>query len=290
MLKFFAALPPCLVGMEACGGAHHWARELQGLGHDVRLVAPQFVKPYVKGSKNDANDAEAICEAVSRPHVRFVAVKTVVQQDLQAVHRIRSELVKQRTAKANQIRGLLAEYGVVVGRRVETLRRALPEILEDAGNGLSGGFRGLLEELRQDLVYLDKRVAIMDKRLSTLANTDETAKRLQAIPGIGPVTATALVSVGDGKGFRRGRDGGMAGLGAQAAQQRGQGQAVGAEQARRRLLAHLADPRCPVCAQGGGQQGRPEEPVAAGAVCQAEQEHRRRRPRQQECAGGLGVA
>jgi transposase len=207
LLKFFATLPPCLLGMEACGGSHHWSRELQKLGHEVRLIAPQFVKPYVKGNKNDANDAEAICEAVGRPSMRFVAVKTIAQQDMQAVHRVRTELVKQRTAKVNQIRGLLAEYGVVVGRRVESLRCALPELLEDAGNGLSFDFRALLEELRQDLVYLDKRVTAMDKRLHSLANTDETAKRLQAIPGIGPITATALVcAVGDGKGFRRGRD------------------------------------------------------------------------------------
>jgi transposase len=207
LLTFFATLPPCLVGMEACGGSHHWARELQKLGHEVRLMAPQFVKPYVKGNKNDSNDAEAICEAVGRPNMRFVSVKTIGQQDLQAVHRIRSELVKQRTAKANQARGLLAEYGVVFGKRVATLRRALPELLEDASNGLSLDFRELLEELRQDLVCLDKRVIEMDKKLSTLANTGETAKRLQAIPGIGPITATALVcAVGDGKVFKRGRD------------------------------------------------------------------------------------
>ncbi|MDE1863716.1 MAG: IS110 family transposase [Thaumarchaeota archaeon] len=127
LLSFFATLPPCLIGMEACGGAHYWARELQKLGHTVKLMAPQFVKPYVKSNKNDANDAEAICEAVGRPKMRFVSVKTIAQQDLQAIHRIRSELVQQRTAKANQIRGLLAEYGIVVGRQVATLRRALPE-------------------------------------------------------------------------------------------------------------------------------------------------------------------
>jgi len=170
-----------LVGMEACGGSHHWARELQELGHDVKLVAPQFVKPYVKGNKNDANDAEAICEAIGRPTMRFVAVKTVAQQDLQAAHRIRSELVRQRTAKANQVRGLLAEYGIVVGRRVEALR--------------------------QGLTYLDKRAAAMDKQLHTPANDDPAAKRLQGIPGIGPITATALAcAVGDGKRFKRGRD------------------------------------------------------------------------------------
>lgn len=205
--EFFHRPAPCLVGVEACGGAHHWARELHKLGHTVKLIAPQFVKPYVKGNKNDANDAEAICEAAGRPNMRFVAAKTVAQQDLQAVHRIRSELVRQRTAKVNQVRGLLAEYGVVVGRRVETLRRALPGLLGDAGNGLSVDFRVLLEAMGQDLIYLDKRVAAMDKQLHALANSDLAAKRLQAIPGIGPVTATALVcAVGDGKLFKRGRD------------------------------------------------------------------------------------
>ena len=118
LLSYFATLPPCLIGMEACGGAHHWARELQKLGHTVKLIATQFVKPYVKSNKNDANDAEAICAAVGRPTMRFVSVKTIAQQDLQAIHRIRSELVRQRTAKVNQIRGFLAEYGLVVDRQV----------------------------------------------------------------------------------------------------------------------------------------------------------------------------
>ena len=115
MLSFFRTIDPCLIGMEACSGAHYWARELQKLGHTVKLMAPQFVKPYVKANKNDAKDAEAICEAVSRPTMRFVTIKTIAQQDLQASHRIRKELVGQRTAKVNQIRGLLAEYGIVVG-------------------------------------------------------------------------------------------------------------------------------------------------------------------------------
>lgn len=193
--------------MEACGGAHHWARELQKLGHTVKLIAPQFVKPYVKSNKNDANDAEAICEAVGRPTMRFVSVKTIAQQDLQAIHRIRSELVRQRTAKVNQIRGFLAEYGLVVGRQVATLRRALPELLEDAENGLSFDFRALLEDLRQDLIRLDERVAEMDKKVHTLADSMPAAKLLQSIPGIGPISATAIVcAVGDGKQFKRGRD------------------------------------------------------------------------------------
>jgi transposase len=207
LLDFFKKLPPCLIGMEACGGAHYWARELQKLGHTVKLMAPQFVKPYVKSNKNDANDAEAICEAVARPNMRFVAIKTIVQQDIQAMHRIRSELVQQRTAKVNQIRGLLAEYGIVVERRVEVLRHALPQLLEDAENGLTADFRVLLDGLKQDLVTLDERVDDLDKKIKTLANNNPDAKRLQQIPGIGPMIATALIcAIGDGKQFKRGRD------------------------------------------------------------------------------------
>jgi transposase len=207
MLSFFRQLEPCLVAMEACGSSHYWARELRALGHEVRLIAPQFVKPYVKSQKNDANDAEAICEAVGRPNMRFVAIKTVAQQDMLAVHRIRSELVRQRTAKANQIRGLLAEYGVIVPVGINALRRALPEIQEDAENGLSGLFRRLLDSLQADLVELDRRVDQLDGEIQVAAKEDETACRLQSIPGIGPITATALAaSVGDGRQFRHGRD------------------------------------------------------------------------------------
>jgi transposase len=207
LLDHFKKLPPCLIGMEACGGAHYWARELQKLGHTVKLMAPQFVKPYVKSNKNDANDAEAICEAVARPNMRFVAIKTIAQQDIQAIHRIRSELVQQRTAKVNQIRGLLAEYGIVVGRRVDVLRNALPQLLEDAENGLTADFRVLLDGLKQDLVTLDERVDDLDKKIKALANSNPAAKRLQQIPGIGPIIATALIcAIGDGKQFKRGRD------------------------------------------------------------------------------------
>jgi transposase len=207
MLDFFKKLPPCLIGMEACGSAHYWGRELQKQGHTVKLMAPQFVKPYVKSNKNDANDAEAICEAVARPSMRFVAIKTIAQQDIQAIHRIRSELVQQRTAKGNQIRGLLAEYGLVVGRRVDVLRTALPLLLEDAENGLTIDFRALLEGLRQDLIKLGERVDEMDKKIKLLASNNTEAKRLLQIPGIGPITATALVcAIGDGKQFKRGRD------------------------------------------------------------------------------------
>src|SRR5471030_1725641 len=143
--------PGCEIGMESCGGAHHWARQLQAKGFKVKLISPQFVKPYVKSNKNDANDAEAICEAMSRPSMRFVTVKTVEQQDIQAVHRIRSGLIEQRTAKGNQIRGLMAEYGLIAPKELSHLRVALPLWLDDAQNGLTERFRRLLNGLWGDL-------------------------------------------------------------------------------------------------------------------------------------------
>ena len=199
--------PGCEIGMEACAGAHHWARQLQAKGFTVKLIAPQFVKPYVKSNKNDANDAEAICEAMSRPHMRFVAVKTVEQQDIQAVHRIRSGLLSQRTAKANQIRGLVGEYGIVAPRGLHQLRRAVPWWLEDAENGLSELFRSLLAELHRDLRYLDERVAALDTLIARSVEEDPLARRLLAVRGIGPLTASALAgALGDGSGFRKGRE------------------------------------------------------------------------------------
>lgn len=198
--------PGCEIGMESCGGAHHWARKLQEKGFRVRLIAPQFVQPYVKSNKNDANDAEAICEAMGRPGMRFVAVKTVEQQDLQAVHRIRSELNKQRTAKANQVRGLVAEYGLVAPKEIVHLRRALPLWLEDAENGLSERFRRLLNGLWGDLKVLDDRMAELDCEIAQIAQSDPVAKRLQQLRGVGPIIATALVAaVGNGEQFANGR-------------------------------------------------------------------------------------
>lgn len=207
MVEFFQKLQPCLIGMEACASAHHWARALAAMGHTVKLIAPQFVKAYLKGNKNDANDAEAICEAVGRPTMRFVPIKTVEQQNIQALHRIRSELVHQRTAKVNQIRGLLGEYGLTVSQGVSNLRRALPDMLEDAENGLMMDFRVLLMGLREDLVYLDERIKAQDQAITQLAHAHADARRLMQLRGIGPITATALVaSLGSGKQFKRGRD------------------------------------------------------------------------------------
>jgi transposase len=144
ILPFFANLPPCLIGMEACGSAHYWARKLNELGHTVKLMAPQFVKPYVKTNKNDAADAEAICEAVRRPSMRFVPVKTGEQQAVLSLHRAREGFVKARTAQANQIRGLLAEYGIVIPVGIDNIVKRLPDILENGENNLPGVFRQLL--------------------------------------------------------------------------------------------------------------------------------------------------
>lgn len=207
MLDYFGKLPPCLIGMEACSSAHYWARELSKLGHDVRLMAPQFVKPYVKSGKNDANDAEAICEAVGRPNMRFVGIKTVDQQVIQAEHRIRARLVKSRTALSNEIRGFLAEFGIVVAVSIGKLRKALPELLEDGENGLPGDFRVLLARLGEELRTLDDSIAAYDARIARTAREDERIKRLLEVEGIGPIVAGALVAaVGDGTQFNKGRD------------------------------------------------------------------------------------
>ena len=206
MLDWFGKQEPCLIGMEACGSAHHWARELSKLGHEVRLMAPQYVKPYVRGGKNDANDAEAICEAVGRPAMRLVAVKSVEQQSLQAEHRIRARLVRGRTALSNEIRGLLAEFGIVLPPSLGQLRRALPDIVEDGENGLCGEFRVLLSELAQELRDLDERLKLYEARLHRRAREDERIQRLLAVEGIGPVVASALVAcVGEARQFANGR-------------------------------------------------------------------------------------
>lgn len=198
--------PGCEVGMESCSGAHHWARMLQAQGFRVKLIAPQFVKPYIKSNKNDVNDAEAICEAMSRPSMRFVAVKTVEQQDIQAAHRIRTGLVEQRTAKANQIRGLVAEYGLVAPQQLHHLQRAIPAWLEDAENPLTMRFRRLLRGLWDDLVALNDRIDELEREIREIAKTDEAAQRLQQLRGVGPMIATALVaSVGDARQFANGR-------------------------------------------------------------------------------------
>ena len=200
-----ANIPSCLIGMEACASAHYWAREFERLGHKVRLIAPQFVKPYVKSNKNDAHDAEAICEAVGRPHMRFVSVKTVAQQDIQAVHRIRERLVKTRTALVNQIRGLLAEYGVVIPLKNNAVSLALPRILEDAENGLTTVGRELFADLYEQLQGLGQSVKKYDVQIERLFKSNPICQRLAEVEGVGPVTATALLAAGDANAFKNGR-------------------------------------------------------------------------------------
>lgn len=195
LMAYMQGLEPYLVGMEACAGAHHWARCFQAMGHVVVLIAPQHVKPYVLGQKNDANDAAGICEAITRPHIPHVAIKTQAQQDIQALHRIRSDVMKTRTAKVNQVRGLLAEHGMVIAKSIHPCRRALPLILEDADNGLSFDFRALLSGLYEDMVALDHRIAQLDTAVHDSVRQHDVARRLCQLPGIGPISASALLTV-----------------------------------------------------------------------------------------------
>jgi transposase len=206
VLRAFANLPPCLIGMEACGSAHHWARKLSGIGHTVKLIAPQFVKPYVKSNKNDARDAEAICEAVSRPNMRFVPMKTVEQQATLALHRARQGFVSARTAQSNQLRGLLSEFGIVMPKGISNLKRQMPEILEDGENGLAHASRALFARLYAHFRELDRQVAELERQIKLCHRENPASRRLEAIPGIGPLSASALAAtIGDAKAFRNGR-------------------------------------------------------------------------------------
>jgi transposase len=206
VIRFFTQLPPCLIGMEACGGAHFWARKLGSLGHTVRLIAPQFVKPFVKTNKNDAADAEAICDAVGRPNMRFVPIKNTEQQALLGLHRARQGFVVGRTAQVNQIRGLLTEFGLVMPAGIRSIEAKLPEMIEDADNGLSGASRALFARLFEHFRALDRQVEELEREINAWHREDAASQRLQAVPGIGPLTASALVaSVGDAKVFHNGR-------------------------------------------------------------------------------------
>ena len=205
LLAFFANLLPCLIDLKACGGAHRWAQELLKLGHEARLISPLFVKPYVKGNKNDANDAEAICEAVERSNMRFVPIKSLEQQDIQMLHRVRSGLVKERTAQANRW-GLLSEYGIVSGQSLAQLRKRLPERVEDAENGLPTAARQIFADLHQQLIERYRQVSAYGEKIRVLHQSSAVSKTLGTVPGIGPMTATALLaSLGEGKAFDKAR-------------------------------------------------------------------------------------
>ncbi|QIR13405.1 IS110 family transposase [Shewanella aestuarii] len=195
------------VAMEACGSSHYWGRELQKRGYKVKIIHAQFVKPYVKSNKNDAIDAEAICEAMSRPNMRFVCVKSNRQQDIQSMHRIRDKLMVQKSSKANQIRGLVSEYGLVAPVGINKLREAIPLWLEDVENGLSALFRSLLLDLFDDLRRLQERVDKLDNLIQQEVKNDPVARSLLELRGVGVLCASALsCAIGDAKGYRKGRD------------------------------------------------------------------------------------
>lgn len=207
LIEFIAQLPSCVIGIEACGGANYWRRVFERLGHTVHIIAPQFVKPFVKSNKNDAADAEAICEAVQRPSMRFVPGKSIQQQDIQSIHRIRSQAVARRTAQSNQIRGLLMEYGIIIPKGISYIRQQIPSILEDAENELTFLFRELLIDLYDEMVHLDQRIKTLETKLEALCAHNEDCQRLLTIPGVGLLSATALVAaIGDITVFKSGRE------------------------------------------------------------------------------------
>lgn len=207
LLDTMAKLPPSLIGMEACSGAHYWAREFKKLGHTVRIMASKYVAPYRTGAKNDLNDAQAICEAVTRPNTRFVPIKSAEQQAILAAHRIRQGWVKERTAQINQIRGLLSEFGIIVAQSRWSLQRELPRILEDAENELPVIARALLADCYDHLRCLNQRIEESERCFDIVAEHSATVRQIMTIPGVGVQTATAIVaSVGKAQSFGKARD------------------------------------------------------------------------------------
>ncbi len=203
----FANMPSCLIGMEACVGAHHLSRQLRALGHDARLMPAKYVRPYSKGQKNDFRDAEAIAEAVQRPTMKFVATKTAEQLDLQALHRVRERLVSQRTGIINQIRAFLLERGIAVRQGYRFLRTELPGILAAPSDVLSPRMARIIEDLAADWRRLDERIERLSIDIELLAHNDAGCERLMSVPGIGPVISSAMVAaIGTGEAFSRGRD------------------------------------------------------------------------------------
>lgn len=206
LIEFMANFPPSIVGIEACGGAHYWARYFKQHGHEVRMMSPQFVKPYVKSNKNDRNDSEAIAEACTRPHMRFVPIKTIAQQDVLAIHRAREHVVKNRTAQANQIRGLLSEYGVLIPQGFSKIRRLL-EIIEINKNRLSEMIINLMSQLYEQFQRYDAQIKQYDRQIIELAKQNTVCQEVQKIAGIGPITASAMIAtIGDAKAFKNGRE------------------------------------------------------------------------------------
>jgi len=207
VLEFLHQLEPCMVAMEACGGSNHWARAIKQLGHEVRLLSPARVAPYRHGSKHDRNDADAICEAARRPEMRYVAVKSVAQQDQLALHRVRTQLLKQRIAQSNEMRALLYERGITARLGAAGLRQALAQALEDDNPEVSGVMRQTLIEMSGWLRELEQRLAELTARIKQAVKQDERCVRLMEVPGVGPLSASALVAtVGNAREFRSGRE------------------------------------------------------------------------------------
>jgi transposase len=206
LLSVLAGIEPCIIAIEACTGAFCWARKFEELGHKVKIVSPQYVKPFVRRQKNDNNDAEAICTAVRQPHIPLVPKKTVEQQDVQALHRARQRMVNHRTAVVSQIRGLLLDRGIAFGKSITRARRMIPEILADTANELTTMAREAIGELWDLLCDLDRRITIFDKKIDVVFKASEVCQRVAKIKGVGPKTATAIVAaVGDGAEFKNGR-------------------------------------------------------------------------------------
>ncbi|MBF0109050.1 MAG: IS110 family transposase [Magnetococcales bacterium] len=206
MLEFMANLKPCLVGIEACPGAHHVARELKNMGHDVRMMVAQRVKPYVKNKKNNRLDSAAICEAVQQPMMRFVTIKSLEQQDIKSLHRMRNKTISHRTALNNMIYKLLMDYGVVIPTGPDQVRSLIPKILNDTGNGLTEWFRDELRQLNDQLLHFDRRIHGFDGQIKDISRENQSCRMLETIPGIDPLTSTALIAaIGDVSVFKNGR-------------------------------------------------------------------------------------
>lgn len=201
---FIANLPQCLIGMESCSGSNHWAREFIKYGHEVKLISAQFVKPYVKSIKNDANDAEAICEAVTRPSMRFVPIKELKQQDIQSIHRIRSRLVKEKTALMNSIRGLLHEYGVSIPRGVKYLKETLVEL---STFEITATTLFICQDLYEELLEKEKKINKYDQKIDEIFKSNNTCQNIETVPGVGKQTATIIyTALGNGAEFKNGRE------------------------------------------------------------------------------------
>lgn len=207
--KFLSTMrdqPKSLVGIEACGGSNYWARQLKAMGHNVKIMSPERVKPYIGSTKNDYKDAEGICEAVSRPKMIFVPMKGVEQQDIQSIHRIRTRLIETRTALSNQIRGLLSEYGIVLAQGLRQIRNGLLKIIEDGANELTPVMRELMLDQYDELLILDEKIKRYDAKLEIIFKTNEDCQRIAKIEGIGPITATAAIAtIGNAEVFKNGR-------------------------------------------------------------------------------------